>query len=223
MRFNSWLLILTRSDGHRSDALKKSRKSVEKHPKPSNRISWHVDCCDARSEGFHVNNHREVHDEMEFRSALNRRSVSMVIVRVRCEPCCPDRQGKTVSLHPDGWGNKRTSERTSRSSCECTNSLQRRWNEKDRSALYNQESAGSRSDKWDSVYHYRSGCIGDHRADISALVGVLVPSHSAATVGQEHTLVSPRHNRGGEYRDELAAPLPIGSLMRTFTFELNLF
>jgi hypothetical protein len=102
---------------------KYSHKSAEKHLEASNRISWHVDCCYARSERFHVSNHREVHDETEFCSTFNRHSVGIIHVRVRCEPCCPDRQDKAVWPHPDGGNNERNSERTSHTSNERANSL----------------------------------------------------------------------------------------------------
>ena len=153
-----------------------------------------------------MSNHREVHDETEFCSTLNRRSVGIVTVRVRCEPCSPYRQSKTVSPNTDGRDHERTSEGTSHTSSERANSLSGRRNEKDWSAMRETESARSRSDKRDSLLHYCNHCVGDLRAGFRTVVGVLAPSYPAVTVSQEHTIISPQYDRGDEYRDWLAAP-----------------
>ena len=56
--------------------------------------------------------------------------------------------------------------------------------------MYDTQSARSRNDKWDSLHHYRSRCIGDRHAGRPPVVGALLPSYPGTTGGQEHTLVS---------------------------------
>ena len=72
--------------------------------------------------------------------------------------------------------------------------------------MYDTQSARSRNDKWNTLHHYRSHCVGDRHAGGPTAVGVLLPSYLATTVGQEHTLVSHQYDLGDESRDGLAAP-----------------
>jgi hypothetical protein len=78
--------------------------------------------------------------------------------------------------------------------------------------MYETDTARNRSDKWDSLHHYRSHCVGDLDAGLRTIVGALGPSHSAAPVGQKHTLVSPPVGRGDEHTVGLAAPWFLWSL-----------
>jgi len=72
--------------------------------------------------------------------------------------------------------------------------------------MYDTKLARNRNDKCDSLHNYRSRCVGDRHAGGPTVVGALLPSYPATTVGQGHTLVGHQNDRGDESRDGLAAP-----------------